>query len=576
MTNKKGASHMQREKITIHPLSPEQLPEYADVIRKSFATVAEEFGYTHSPEFSSNIPNELLEERVVPGYHPFGAFFEGKMIGFVSLTDEGEGIYKLAKLTVLPEFRHFGYGKTLLDYCKGKICELGGKKITLKLMEDDTRLINWYRSNGFIHTGTKKYDHVPFSVGHMEWACDPFFQSATPQTLIETYGSPLYVYSERIFREKCRAMKNFCPYPHYAVNYAIKANANLTLLKIAREEGLRADVSSPGEAVAALTAGFDPKDIFFIVNNAAPEELRFAIEKGLPVSVDSLSQLETYGRLCAGGDICVRFNTGIGAGHHKKVVTGGDDTKFGILPGDIPQVKESLKKYNLRLAGINHHIGSQYAQEMYIVGAKALIDIARHFDDLDFLDFGGGFYIPYHKLEGEKPFDLKPVGEELARLMFDFSLEYGKPLTCMVEPGRYIAAECGVLLGTVTAVKQIGATRYAGCDIGFSVLARPTLYDAHHDITIYPNFGTNCSEVIHLVGNQCETGDYVAKNRPLPVLSEGDIVAVQDAGAYGYSMASQYNLRPRPAEVLIREDGTVKLIRRRDTNEEMLANMQGL
>ncbi|MCL2500109.1 MAG: diaminopimelate decarboxylase [Defluviitaleaceae bacterium] len=430
-----------------------------------------------------------------------------------------------------------------------------------------------------------------------------FPNKITPQSLIETYGSPLYVYDERTFREKCRAMKAFCPYPHYQVNYAIKANSNLTLLKIAREEGLRTDVSSAGEAIAALTAGFPPEDIFFIVNNAAPDELRFAIEKGLPVSVDSLSQLETYGQLCADtreeerlqrptspsrecnrsssrgfkgiGDICVRFNTGIGAGHHRKVVTGGDDTKFGVLPGDIPKVKELLNKYNLRLAGINHHIGSQYAQEMYLIGAKALIEIARSFDDLDFLDFGGGFYIPYHKMDGEKPFDLKPVGEELARMMHDFSIEYGKPLTCMVEPGRYIAAECGVLLGTVTSVKQIGAAHYAGSDLGFSTFARPTLYDAYHDIKVYPE-AAGKAQVTHLVGNQCETGDYIAKNRPLPPLAEGDIIAVQDAGAYGYSMASQYNMRPRPAEALICENGTVKLIRRRDTCEGMLANMQGL
>jgi diaminopimelate decarboxylase len=455
---------------------------------------------------------------------------------------------------------------------------------------------------------------------------DNFYGNTDPQTLVETYGSPLYVYNERIFREKCRVMKNFCPYPHYVVNYAIKANSNLTLLKIAREEGLRVDVSSTGEAVAAFAAGFPSKDIFFIVNNVSPAELQFAIDKNLPVSVDSLSQLETYGRLYnetkkGGGNpeistdinkktstginkknspgISVRFNTGIGAGHHKKVVTGGDDTKFGVLPKDIPKVKELIKRYDLHLTGINHHIGSQYAQEMYLIGAKALIDIAKNFEGLDFLDFGGGFYIPYHKLEGEKPFDLTPVGEELARLMFDFSARYGKPLTCMVEPGRYIAAECGVLLGTVNAVKQIGGVRYVGCDIGFSVLARPTLYDAHHDIHVFANGNIEninnnpvkpsnhvtrpveysiepSNHITHLVGNQCETGDYIAKNRLLPLLKENNIIAVLDAGAYGYSMSSQYNMRPRPAEVLLCRDNTVKLIRRRDTYDDMLANMTGL
>jgi diaminopimelate decarboxylase len=410
-----------------------------------------------------------------------------------------------------------------------------------------------------------------------------FSSVITPQSLVEAYGSPLYVYSERVFRKKCRAMLDFCSYPHYAVNYAIKANANLTLLAIAREEGLRAEASSAGEAVAALAAGFSPPVIFLIVNNASPDELKFAIEKGIPVSVDSLSQLEMYGRLNPPSrEVCVRFNTGIGAGHHKKVVTGGDDTKFGVLPGEIPQVKRLLMEYNLKLKGINHHIGSQYAQEMYIVGAKALIGIARNFDDLDFLDFGGGFYIPYHKMDGEEPFDLRPVGEALERLMCDFSAEYGKPHTCMVEPGRYIAAECGVLLGTVHAVKQIGGVHYAGCDIGFSVLARPTLYDAHHDIKVYRGDSAVVTgdmspvRVMTVVGNQCETGDYIARHRPLPLINEGDILAVQDAGAYCYSMASQYNMRPRPAEVLITEEGTPKLIRRRDTHDDMLANMQGL
>ena len=468
-----------------------------------------------------------------------------------------------------------------------------------------------------------------------------FFQGNNPAALLAQYGTPLYVYNEATFRAQCRAMKAFCPYPHYAVNYAIKANSNLTLLRIAREEGLRADVSSPGEIVAALAAGYAPEDIFFIVNNAAPDELKFAMEKGVLVSVESLSQIESFGKLAQEKDalvnadtlaqiesfnnfaqghgvpttgevlagaivgierealssdlakrepspvfgtpcphpIAIRFNTGIGAGHHKKVVTGGDDTKFGILPRDIPRVKELLAQYNLRLVGINHHIGSNYAQEMYLVGARALIDIARQFEGLDFIDFGGGFYIPYHKLDGEKPFNLTPVGVELASLMFDFSAEYGKPLTAMAEPGRYIAAECGVLLGTIHATKQMGAVHYAGCDVGFSVLARPMMYDAHHDIIAYDAQGEEIGDrrtafrLTNIVGNQCETGDYIAKNRPLPPLQPGDILAIQDAGAYGYSMASQYNLRARPAEVLIKKSGETELIRRRDTYEDMLMNM---
>jgi len=404
-----------------------------------------------------------------------------------------------------------------------------------------------------------------------------FFQGHSPQSLVKKYGSPLYVYNEGIFREKCQNMMNLCTYPNFRVNYAIKANTNLTLMAIAREEGLRADVSSAGEIVAALAAGFLPKDILFIANNISKDEMKFAIDMGITISVDSLSQLETYGRINFGGKIAVRFNTGIVGGHHEKVITGGDNTKFGMLADYMLDVKNLLNKYNLRLVGINHHIGSQYAQELYINGAKVLLDIAREFDDLDFIDFGGGFCIPYHKQQGEKAFDLKPIGQELSEHMQDFSTRYGKELMCIIEPGRYICAESGVLLGTVHAVKQVGTTKYAGTDMGFSVFARPTLYESHHDIEIYRHGGVgDAKEVINIVGNQCESGDYIAKERFVPVIKEGDVLGVMDAGAYGYSMSSQYNHRPRPAEILIRKDGSLKLIRRRDSYEDMLLNMQGL
>jgi len=403
-----------------------------------------------------------------------------------------------------------------------------------------------------------------------------FFQGHDPNNLVKEYGSPLYVYNERIFREKCKHMMTLCPYSRFSVNYAIKANTNLTLLNIACNEGLKADVSSAGEIVAALAAGYLPDDILFIANNICEEEMKFAIDRGVLISVDSLSQLETYGKINYGGKIAVRFNTGIGGGHHEKVVTGGDNTKFGVLMKYIPNVKQILKMYDLKLVGINHHIGSQYVEDLYIEGAKVLLNVARSFDNLDFIDFGGGFYIPYNKQQGEVAIDIRPIGEKLATLMQNFSAEYGKEVTCIIEPGRFICAESGVLLGTVNAVKHNGAAKYVGTDIGFSVLARPTLYDAHHDIEVYNHDTGNEKEVTNIVGNQCESGDYIAKERLMPILKEKDIIGVLDAGAYGYSMSSQYNHRPRPAEVLICNDGKLKLIRRRDSYEDMLTNMQGL
>ncbi|MCL2361606.1 MAG: diaminopimelate decarboxylase [Defluviitaleaceae bacterium] len=400
-----------------------------------------------------------------------------------------------------------------------------------------------------------------------------FYQGHNPIDLIAAYGSPLYVYNEKIFRQRCRDMTNLTTYPHFKVNYAIKANTNLTLLGIAIEEGLCADVSSPGEAVAALAAGFAPSDLFFIANNISAEEMAFAMERGILLSVDSVSQLETYGKLNPGGEIALRFNGGIGGGHHENVITGGDETKFGIRAVYIPEVKALLTKYGLKLKGINHHFGSQNSKELYLEGVEELLSIARHFDSLEFIDFGGGFSIPYNKQGGEAPMDFVVLGQSLTKYMESFSKECGKPLTYIVEPGRYISAECGVLLGTVHSIKENGGNKFAGTDLGFSVLARTTLYESHHDIEVYGSPRDGEYSPTNIVGNQCESGDYIAKSRLLPPLSEGDILGILDAGAYGYSMSSQYNHRPRPAEVLIREDGSLQLIRRRDTYEDMLINM---
>jgi len=403
-----------------------------------------------------------------------------------------------------------------------------------------------------------------------------FYNGHNPRDLIAQFGSPLYVYNENILRQQCKHMISLCKYQNYAVNYAMKANTNIHLMSIIREEGLRVDVSSAGEAMAAIAAGYTPSEMLFIVNGISREEMQYIINLGATLSVDSLSQLETYGKLNRGGKIALRFNPGIGGGHHAKVVTGGDGTKFGIMPEYIPQVHELLEKYNLQLIGINHHIGSQNWGDIYLKGVKKMLELAKQFPNLEFIDLGGGFAIPYHKQDGEGPMDLATLGEVLDNLMYEFAASYGKQITFLTEPGRYITAECGVLLGTVNALKNCGQSRYAGTDLGFSVFARTTLYDAHHDIEIYRENNVplgNETEVINIVGNQCESGDYIAKGRRLPLLQEGDVLGVMDAGAYGYSMASNYNHRPRPTEVLIQSDGTVKLIRRRDTFEDMLGRL---
>lgn len=403
-----------------------------------------------------------------------------------------------------------------------------------------------------------------------------FYNGNNPFDLINKYGSPLYVYNEKILREKIRDMKNLVSYENFIVNYSAKANSNLAILQIANEEGVHIDAMSPGEIFVEMKAGFSPDKIFYISNNVSNEEMQYAIDNDIIISIDSLSQLKQYGKLNPNGKVCARFNGGIGAGHHEKVITAGKNTKFGIQLSEIDELKNILDEYNLTLIGINQHIGSLFMEgEKYIQGVLAILEVAKNFDNLEFIDLGGGFGIPYNKLEDNySSLDLASLGSKLSEILNNFAEEYGKKLTFKIEPGRYIAAECGVILGTVHSIKNNGNTKYVGTDIGFNVLARPVMYDSHHDIEVYrkSEIKSENIEPVTVVGNICETGDIIAKDRLLPNIIEGDILAVLDAGAYGHVMSSNYNNRLRPAEVLIRENGEAILIRKRDSLEDIIKN----
>lgn len=403
-----------------------------------------------------------------------------------------------------------------------------------------------------------------------------FYGGSSPQELIKEYGSPLYVYNESVFRKKCNEMANLVDYPLFKATYSIKANSNLRLLQIARKEGLHADAMSPGEIHVLLKAGYQPEEIFYISNNVSEEELRYAIDRDITVSVDSLSQLELYGKINPGTKVAVRFNPGVGAGHHEKVVTGGKKSKFGINLDMADEVIKILKQHNLKLTGINQHIGSLFMKgDKYLESVVSMLETVKNFEDLEFVDFGGGFGIPYKKQEGQPELELKQFGAKLGKVLNDFARDYGKQLLFRIEPGRYISAECGVLLGTVNAVKDNYSTRFVGTDLGFNVIKRPVMYDSHHDIEVYRNGSLvkdGVTEAVTVVGNICESGDILAKDRNLPKIYEGDIIGVMDAGAYGYSMASNYNNRLRPAEVLINLSGKSTLIRKRDTIEDIMRN----
>ncbi|HBH82434.1 MAG: diaminopimelate decarboxylase [Bacteroidetes bacterium GWE2_41_25] len=402
-----------------------------------------------------------------------------------------------------------------------------------------------------------------------------FFGNTDPVQLTEKYGTPIYVYNENILRERCRDMKGLISYKNFSVNFSPKANGNLELIKIIRSEGLRVDAMSPGEIYVNLLAGYKPEEILYISNNVSEEEFLYAIHAGVKISVDSVSQLELFGRINPGGKVAFRLNPGVGAGHHEKVVTAGQKTKFGIEVSSIGEVKRVAEEYNLSITGINQHIGSLFMEgDAYLKSTGNILSVAKQFDNLEFIDLGGGFGIPYRKQANQPRLNLKELGDKLSAVIRSFVDEYGKEIEFKIEPGRYIVAESGILLGKVNAVKKNFKTKFIGTDLGFNVLVRPVMYDSHHDIEIYRKSGTPSlkEEPVTIVGNICETGDIIAKERHLPEIFENDILGVLDSGAYGYSMSSNYNNRLRPAEVLIQENGKPRIIRKRDTLDDLVRN----
>lgn len=392
--------------------------------------------------------------------------------------------------------------------------------------------------------------------------------------IIKQYGSPVYIYSEAILRKRCRDLLNAFR-GRIKPSFSAKANSNLTLLRIIREEGIGADAMSPGEIFVLENAGFKNGEIFYIGNNVSCEEMSYCIEKNILVSVDSLAQLEQFGQIYPGGRVAVRFNPGLGAGHCDKVVTAGHNTKFGVQADFFPQVKQLLKKYDLTLVGINQHIGSLFLDaDPYVEAARALLSmIVENFPGLEFIDFGGGFGVPYKPEEHR--LDFNDLTSKLFPVIDEFIDKYdNKDVHFKCEPGRYITAECGVLLGTVHAVKENYGMKYVGTDIGFNVLMRPVLYNSYHDLKVFRAGDSmpDCDGDVTVVGNICESGDIIASDRNIGPVGVNDLIAVSNAGAYGYSMSSNYNCRLRPAEVMITEDGCVKIIRRADSLQSLIIN----
>ena len=386
--------------------------------------------------------------------------------------------------------------------------------------------------------------------------------------LAEQYGTPLYVYDADEVVRHYRELYDFIPYPGLKIHYALKANYNTALLRALRSAGAGLDTVSPAEVRLALALGYRKEDLIFTANNLTDAEVDEVQSLGVLFNIGSLSRLAKYGRKYPGSRVCLRFNPDVVDGDSAKTATGGDLTKFGILMQDLDKVLALVKEHELHVVGLHEHTGSglQHTESVF-QSMKNLMKLATpaNFPELEFLDFGGGFKVPYKP--DEHRIDYPAMGAEIARLFRAFCAGYGRELAMYFEPGKYIVAESGWLLTTVNTIKYNRTRTIAGCDAGFPQLIRPVLYGAYHKIANLSN-PAGAPNVYDVCGNICETGDRFAEQRELPELREGDVLAIANAGAYCYSMGGVYNLRPMPPEVVV-TNGVARLTRKRQSNAEL-------
>lgn len=383
----------------------------------------------------------------------------------------------------------------------------------------------------------------------------------------ERFGTPTYAYVESILRRQCERLRRLVAGLPAQLLYAAKANANPAILRVMQSEGLGLDVVSPGEMELALRLGFAPDKLLFSATGMTDAEMQRAVEAGVLPNIGTLSRLDAFGQVFPGRTICVRINPKIGAGHHAHVVTAGDESKFGIPVDQLSTLRDTLQAHDLHLTGLHQHIGSGIHEPRELGRAvRVLLDIARTFEDLTFINVGGGLGTP-HRPE-DQPLDIDAFREGVIAPLQTFVDAYPGDITIRFEPGRYLTAEAGVLLIRVTALKSVGSRTFALTDSGMNHLIRPALYDAYHAVYNLSN-PDGPLQTYEVVGNICESGDVLARDRPVQTIREGDVLAVLDAGAYGMAMASTYNLRPLPAEVMIRPEGALDGIRCRRSPAEL-------
>jgi diaminopimelate decarboxylase len=382
------------------------------------------------------------------------------------------------------------------------------------------------------------------------------------------YGTPLYVYHAEKIVSQFQNLKTHFSSSNARFFYACKALTNIHILDVVKRAGCNIDCSSINEAKLALHVGFAPENILYTSNSVSFEEICEAVALRIHVNIDSLSNLEKFGGKFGNSyPVGVRVRPNIMAGGNLKISTGHDKSKFGIPVTQLTELKAIQEKYNINIATLHIHTGSEIKDvAVFIQSAEVFDTLLAQFPTVNVLDFGGGFKVPYHA--DEKGTDIALLGAEVNKAMEKLSQKYGRQLTAWFEPGKYIVSECGYFVTKVNVLKESGAIKFAGIDTGLNHLIRPMFYDSYHFIDNISN-PDGPKEAYAVVGNICET-DTFAWDRPIPAITEGDYLVFYNAGAYGYEMASNYNSRYKPAQVLF-ENGVSKLISRRDQFEDLLS-----
>jgi len=388
-------------------------------------------------------------------------------------------------------------------------------------------------------------------------------------SVAEQFGTPLYVYNGNKIKEQYHKLKDAFKQVKVKIKYACKANTNINILKLLRAEGCGLDTVSVNEVRLGLKAGYAPEEILYTPNCVSFEEIKKAVDLGVSINIDNISILEQFGNEYGNSvPVCIRINPHVLAGGNAHIQTGHIDSKFGISLHQIRHVMRVVSANNIQVVGLHMHTGSDILDaEVFTRAAELLFDVAADFKDLQYIDLGSGFKVAYR--QDDVTTDVERLGKVLGDRFLEICKAYGRELELWFEPGKFLVSEAGFFLAKVNVVKQTVSTVFAGVDSGQNHLIRPMMYDAYHHITNVSN-PTGVPRVYSVVGYICET-DTFGYDRKLNEVREGDVLALHNAGAYGFMMTSNYNSRVRPAEVLVM-DGKAHLIRKRETLDDLLAN----